>query len=54
MKRIFGGVICFAVLAFGGSYAYASNIEVPEPTTIYLLGAGLIGVGILARRKFKK
>jgi len=27
---------------------------VPEPSTLLFLGAGLIGVGILARRKFKK
>jgi hypothetical protein len=28
--------------------------KVPEPTTILLLGAGLIGLGILGRKKFKK
>jgi hypothetical protein len=27
---------------------------VPEPTTILLLGAGLLGLGLLGRRKFKK
>jgi len=31
-----------------------SPAQVPEPTTIFLLGSGLIGIGILMRRKFKK
>jgi hypothetical protein len=27
---------------------------VPEPATMFLLGSGLIGVGVFVRRRFKK
>jgi hypothetical protein len=30
------------------------NLAVPEPATLFLLGSGLIGIGIVVRRKFKK
>lgn len=31
-----------------------TNSPIPEPATMLLLGSGLLGIGIIARRKFKK
>ena len=33
---------------------YGPTTSVPEPSTLLLLGAGLIGLGILGRRKFRR
>ncbi len=36
------------------NYTPASSDPIPEPSTIFLLGAGLIGLVALGRKKFKK
>jgi hypothetical protein len=42
-----------AIGTTGGSDSYVNGPPIPEPSTFLLLGAGLVGVGLL-RRKFKK
>jgi len=47
-----GGIaqVLFDNVSLDGSTAAA----VPEPATMFLLGSGLIGIGVFARKKFKK
>ena len=42
------------VIAIDGSSTGDQSLAIPEPTTLLLLGTGLIGVGILGRKRFKK
>ena len=37
-----------------GTLAQSQLVLVPEPSTLLLLGAGLLGVGVLGRKKFRR
>lgn len=46
------GVFVFSGQQTGGSFSFsASEAAVPEPTTMLLLGTGLLGLGIVARKR---
>ena len=54
MKILLPLLGCAAVLMLGMSPAQAAPIAVPEPGTLSLLGAGLLGVVVAVSRRRRK
>jgi hypothetical protein len=36
-----------------GSYTYSPTVTTPEPASLMMIGGGLVGLALLARRKRK-
>jgi len=46
--------IIHSTIECGNDNLMGSTAPVPEPATMFLLGAGLMGIGIVGRKKFRK
>jgi hypothetical protein len=53
MKKFYIGMTCLSILVMGSGYAYAVTEQVPEPSTLLLMGAGLLGLYVF-KKKIKK
>jgi len=60
MKKLLGCLLCVMLLFFGLAVSVQAipvsppPSSVPEPTTMLLVGSGLVGLAVIARKKFKK
>ena len=58
MKKLLGyflgAILLFTLAAPAATLAAAGAVAVPEPATLILVVAGLLGIGVFGRKRFKK